>query len=595
MTEGPIGPALRRLAVPMGIGIIFIVTLNLVDSYFVGQLGTVELAAMSFTFPVVTLVVSVAMGIGIGTTAVVSRAIGANDDATVRRLTTHALLLSASVVGAISLIGLTCQRPVFSLLGAPDEILPPLVEYMTIWFAGVVVLVVPMVANGVLRASGEANAPMYMMGAAALINGLLDPVLIFGAGFVPALGLAGAAYATLIARCVTLVLALWLLARRQLIAWRVSNARVLLADWRALLGIGLPAAITNALTPIAAGVMTTLVAQQGTAAVAGYGVGSRLEGLLLVAPFALTAALTPFIGQNWGAFRRDRVAEGLRACLRFVLVWGTAAWLFLLVVREPIAAMFSNDTDVVQAASRYLLIVPISYGAAGVVAVTSAAFNAVDRAVRSTLLSATRSLGLAVPAAWVGSQAAGIDGLFAGIGLATMITGILAWRWLGVLTHPHVPTAHGGAVQAFIDSSRPAVQPYLHDLFGRVEHLAEVDVRPRPIATIGFYEHDHELGHIHRDGHLDLHVPPSIVDELVAIGLAEHHRHRPDGTWITRRVHAASDAPRAAQLVHLAAILANACRCSDRETASAIDTLDLPPSLLAVTRAFVQSHRQAVG
>ncbi|MEX1365216.1 MAG: MATE family efflux transporter, partial [Nannocystaceae bacterium] len=395
LVEGPIGPILARLAVPMGLGIVFIIALNLADTYFVGQLGTDELAAMSFTFPVVTLVMSVVMGVGIGSTSALAREIGAGDEHAIRRLATHAIMLAFVIVVLVSGLGLLTQEATFRLLGAEPHILPLLSEYMTIWYLGAVFLVVPMIGMGSLRATGDTRTPMFIMMAAAIVNIALDPVFIFGAGFVPAMGLRGAAIATLIARSVTLVLALWVLRREDLLDVHVPTWAELRRSWWSILSVGLPAAVTNALAPVATAVLTWLIAREGTEAIAAYGVGSRVEGLLLIAPMALGAALTPFIGQNWGGHHLDRVGRAIVLARNFVVAWGIGAWILLALGGSVVAEVFTDDPKVVELVHIYLWIVPLSYGASGLVSVASASFNAVDKAVRSTVLSALRSLGLA--------------------------------------------------------------------------------------------------------------------------------------------------------------------------------------------------------
>ena len=507
-----------------------------------------------------------------------------------RRLTTHALVLATAIVAAVSALGLALQVPVFRMLGVPEPVLPLLTEYMTVWFAGVAFLVVPMVANGVLRAGGDARAPMLLMAAAAVINGLLDPVLIFGLGPVPRLELAGAAYATLIARLVTLVGALWLLTRRGLIDWRWPRWGPMLEDWKAVLSVGVPAAITNALGPIATGVMTTLVAREGSSAVAGYGVASRMEGLLLIAPFAISASLTPFIGQNWGAYRRDRVAESLRISTRFVLLWGGAIWLLLLLVRGPLASAFSDDASVIAAASRYLLIVPFSYAAAGLVGVASSSFNAVDRAVRSTALSATRSLLLAVPLAWLGSRVAGLDGLFAGIAAATIVTAVVAARWLRLLTRPDTAPGEPQAAMRCAETSPAAERSRVCAFVDAVTKLEGVEVRPRPIRTVGFYAHGRELGHVHRDGNVDLQLPLAVVERLIENGTASPHRHRDETCWATRQLQHEGDIPAAVELVKLAEVMAGLCQRSPAEVAEALTELPLTPELQQTVRDFVAEY-----
>ncbi|MEM9490410.1 MAG: MATE family efflux transporter, partial [Myxococcota bacterium] len=419
LIEGDVSKALRGLAVPMMVGIVSILAVNLIDTYFVGQLGTAELAAMSFTFPVVGLVFSVAMGLGIGATSTVARALGGGDTRVVKRLTTHAMLLAVLVVAIVSGVGIATQRPVFELLGAEPELIPLLEEYMTIWYAGVILLVVPMVGNGIMRATGDARTPALSMMTAAVINLILDPLFIFGLGPIPGMGLQGAAIATLLSRVVVMFFALYVLTvRLNLLEFRLPPLGELLDSWRKILSVGLPAAITNILAPIAAAVLTAIVASEGSTAVAGYGIGVRLEGFLLIAPMALASSLTPFVGQNWGAMRTERVDQALVISRNFVLLWGAAAWLILLVGGGTVAGIFSDDPAVIGAAQTYLWVVPLSYGAHGLVSVASATFNAVDRALRSTWLSALRSLVLAIPLAYAGGQLFGLTGVFGGIAVA---------------------------------------------------------------------------------------------------------------------------------------------------------------------------------
>lgn len=563
LVEGDITRALLKLALPMGLGIVFILAVNLVDTYFIGQLGTDELAAISFSFPIVSLVASVTMGLGVGATSAIARAIGAGDERLVRRLATHAVIFAVCFVALLSALGLATQRPLFRLLGADGPLLELLLEYMTIWFIGVVFLVVPMIGTGAMRATGDTRTPMLIMMSAAIVNAALDPVLIFGLGPAPALGLRGAAIATLIARAITMVVTLWFLIRRlNLLELHWPRARELLRSWRAILSVGVPAALTNALAPVAIAVMTALIAAHGTAAVAAWGVGSRLEGMVLIAPMALSAALTPFIGQNWGAHRQDRVAGAVRRSRVFVLAWGAGAWVVLLLAGESIAGVFTDDPEVIADAALFFLIVPVSYGAHAVVSVVSATYNAIDKAVRSTMLSATRSLLLAIPLAAVGSQLAGLTGLFVGVALATIITGVLANAMGRALMSPTPASTKLAAPQADADVPRAsssmigATRPdcELADaLITRVRALPDMRVAFAPTKNaLEFFHGERELGHIHRRGKLDLIFPPTIGDQLVLDERAEHHRHHHDTAWVTHHVLGAEDLDDAIGLIELA-------------------------------------------
>lgn len=427
LLDGDIRKTLISLTVPMALGIVFIIAIDVTDTLWVGLLGTDELAALSFCFPVIAAVMSASMGLGIGATSTIARAIGAGDEQRVRRLTTHAMVLAFLIVAALSVLGLLSQRWLFGALGAEGKLLDLVVEYMTIWFVGSAFVVIPMIGSAAIRATGDMRTPMWIMLMAAVVNGLLDPLLMFGLGPIPAMGLKGAAYASLGARMLTLTATLWVLDRRLgMLERRRPRLAEMVASWRMILSVGLPATLTNMLGPLAAGVMTSLIASHGTHAVAAWGVSTRIDSLVMIPVMALTASLTPFLGQNWAADRRDRVAQGMVEARRFAIGWGLGGWLLLALLGRHVGGLFSDDPEVIELVGLALLIIPASYAATGMVMVVSAAFNAIDQAIRSTWISALRSLLLAIPLAWIGDWIAGLPGLFAGLVLGSLLTSVIA-------------------------------------------------------------------------------------------------------------------------------------------------------------------------
>ena len=180
LTSGPINRTLLRMTLGMLVGHFAMTIFNLTDTYFVAQLGTNELAAMSFTFPAVFLVSALIFGIGIGASSVISRAIGRGDLRRVQQLTTHVLLLAIVVAVLLSLLGLSAARSAFYVMGARDAVLELTMQYMRIWFFGMPLVVIPMIGNNAIRATGDAMTPGLIMLTAALANLVLDPLLIFG-------------------------------------------------------------------------------------------------------------------------------------------------------------------------------------------------------------------------------------------------------------------------------------------------------------------------------------------------------------------------------------------------------------------------------
>lgn len=257
LVDAPVGETLLRLTGPMMLGIFAVLFFNVVDTYFVGQLGPIPLAAMSFTFPVTFVVISITMGLGIGVTSAVSRAVGSRDEQAMARLTTDGLLLSLLVVLFVSSAGLLAIDPLFSVLGATPELLPLVRSYMVPWFAGVGVLVVPLIGNSATRARGDAKTPALIMMAAGLMNAIFDPLLIFGIGPFPRLELAGAAIATVLSWSIALIAALYMLGPRdRMLTFARPGKGQVLASFRAILFIGLPAAGTQLLVPLSGGVLS---------------------------------------------------------------------------------------------------------------------------------------------------------------------------------------------------------------------------------------------------------------------------------------------------------------------------------------------------
>ncbi len=428
--EGHPGRVLLSMALPMMLGVFGMVVFNLADTYFVGRLGTLPLAALSFTFPVVFVIGSISMGLGIGTSSVVSRAIGASSQQEVRDLTTSALVLALIVVTFFAAVGFLFLDPIFRALGAGPEVLPLIREYMTIWLVGMPFVVIPMVGNNAIRATGDTTTPALVMLTAAGLNILLDPILIFGWGPVPALGIRGAAIATVFARATTLVVSLWILAvREKMLAFRLPRKVVLLNAWKRVAFVGVPAAATQLIMPVSLGVVTRLVAGFGTVAVAAFGVASRIETFSLAFVQALGSVSTPFFGQNSAAGRWDRLRTATRWATVYSLCWGAALFAVVLVAGGPIAGVFTDDPDVARIVVRYLVIVAGSYGLQGLVLFGASAFNGLNLPLQAATVALVRLFVLYIPLALLLRSVMGLPGVFWGAFGANVCAGLLAFAW----------------------------------------------------------------------------------------------------------------------------------------------------------------------
>lgn len=431
LTEGNIKSQLFTLVWPMLFGMLGMVVFNLVDTYFIGKLGVQQLAAIGFCFPVIMFINSLSQGIGIGTSSLISRNIITKSREEVRMMASRAILLGVIVVLIFVVTGLLTIRPLFLSLGAKAEILKHINDYMSIWYYGVAFVVIPMIGNNIVRATGDTFLPGMLMVTSAVINIILDPLLIFGYGPFPEMGIKGAALATVIARSSSLAFILIVLIRREhLLTVKIGRIKSILTTWGKVIYIAGPAALGMLITPLSLGLITKIISLFGEEAVAAFGVASRVEMFVLMVIASLGSVLIIFIGQNISKNRFKRIFKSLDYALKFSIVWGIVVFIVLILFASNIASVFTNNAEVVEITRKYFYIVGASYGFQGLVMLSTASFNGANRPFPSTFFSAVRMLILYVPLAWIGAKFIGINGVFWAGFTANVVVGILAFWFL---------------------------------------------------------------------------------------------------------------------------------------------------------------------
>lgn len=430
LTDGSVGKHLVDMTVPVLFGITTMMAQSLIDTWFIGLVGDRELAAYSFGFPILMIVTSVAIGLGAGTSSVVARAIGSGNHRRARRLSTDSLFLGFLITFIISVIGILTINPLFRLLGAPEDMLPMIRSFMTILYSGVPFIVVGMVGMASMRATGDTRLPSLLMVLAAVLNIILDPILIFGFGPIPAMGLNGAAMAALLARGAIFVGTVYLMRYRlDMLSFNKPNPVELKSSWIDILHVGLPAAGTNAIVPLGAAVITAMIARYGPEAVAGFGVASRVETMMLVIYYAMSSIIGPFVGQNLAAGKERRILRALWQCTVFCLGSGLVIAGLLAVSSGAVGRLFSDNETVIDVTRLYLLIAPISYGTYGMVMVMCASFNGLGNPMPAVWISVARIALIYVPLAIAGSHFFGLAGIFAAYAAANVISGIGGYIW----------------------------------------------------------------------------------------------------------------------------------------------------------------------
>lgn len=427
LVDGSIAGHLVRQTTPAVVGVAAIMSVGVIDAYFIGQLGANELAAISFIFPVITALQSLGVGVMVGINSVVSRALGEGDDERALARANLGLMLGLAAGIVLGLLLFAVRQPLFQLMQADPEILPLIDEYMKPYSFGFIMMMTMMGANGVLRGQGAAKSNTAVLVIYSVVNWVLDPLLITGAFGIAGFGVAGAAYAT-IGGWVAGIIAAFILIQRHDLPLKPSairNCRVGV-QLRALSRVAGPAAFTNSINPAGLAILTSLLAAEGSAAVAGFGAGGRLQSFAVVPLLALSGSIGAIVGQNWGARQYHRSRLALVQAGLFCLGYGLAAALVLYSFREWFAELFSDESRTLQATSAYLAISVWGYAGYGVLIVVNGALNAIDRASNALALSLSRVLLVMVPFAWLLRGALGTEAVYLAELAANLLGGLAA-------------------------------------------------------------------------------------------------------------------------------------------------------------------------
>ncbi|MCT4631137.1 MAG: MATE family efflux transporter [Firmicutes bacterium] len=425
--ESDVARVLTRMTIPMIFGILGIVAFNLADTYFVGKLGTTEIAALTFTFPVVLIVNSINLGLGVGTSAIISRAIGQKNNDRVKRLSTDSLILSVIIAILFFIIGEITIEPVFDLLGADSSSMVFIKKYMRIWYAGSPFIVIPMVGNSIIRALGDTKTPSLVMMFSAGVNIVLDPIMIFGFGLIPAMGVTGAALATLISRAITMIFSLYvLIVREKVLSYNKVTLKEIFESWKEILKLGIPNAIAKMIIPLGTGVITGMISSYGTEVVAGYGIASRVEFLALAVVSAVSSIMPVFVGQNYGAGNHSRIIDAVRKGNIFSIIFGIITWLTLWLSGGFIASLFTANSEVSTIVMKYLFIVPLGYTFQGVNQIIIGAFNGTMQAVKASGVNLVQMFIVYIPLAKILSSSHGFIGILVAIVISQILVGVIA-------------------------------------------------------------------------------------------------------------------------------------------------------------------------
>ncbi|EHJ91947.1 MATE family efflux transporter [Vreelandella boliviensis] len=428
---------LWRQTWPMAIGVLALLGFQLVDSAFIARLGTAQLAAQSFTFPLSFLIIGIQVGMGIAIAALISRALGAGEGGRARRLSSLVLMAGGGVIGVLAVALWLFHVPIFQLLGADVTTLSYIRIYwgpqlLSAWLGALLYF-----SYSVFRAHGDTRLPGKMMVLSSLVNLVLDPLLIFGVGNWEGWGLPGAAWATAIAFSVGLLVTSRKLFKRQWASqqglWPEAKQ-----SWRPFTGIAAPAMVSQLMPPLAAMLAISVVAGLGESEVAAWGLASRLETLSLMVILAMTMSLPPWLGRCYGAGDWGQIQQLMRLSVKVALVWQLGLGVFLALGAPWLAMALAGNPEVQNELTLLIRFLLPSYTALGVCMLVVSAGNALGWPLRAMLLSSARLFICYLPCLWLGSQFFGWWGLAAGAAVGNLLAGLMAWQVMRrILSRPH--------------------------------------------------------------------------------------------------------------------------------------------------------------
>lgn len=426
-TEGSIPRHLIAFATPMFLGNLLQALYNTVDSFWVGRyLGKQALGAVSVGFPIIFALVAMVMGITMATTTLVSQYFGAQQMDRVHRTINNSLVLLVGMGIVLSIVGVNCRDDLLRLIQTPDDIFPLASTYMGIFLTGLVPTFLYNVSGAILRGLGDSRNPLRFLAYATVMNIVLDPLLIFGFGLVPPMGVAGVALATVMAQTFSAILAMSYLVRHSGLVrfssdwWRLDR-EILIQTFK----IGIPAGLQQMLVSFSHLFIGSLVNRFGSTVVAAFGVAARWDQFAFMPSMSVGMAVSALVGQNLGAGKDERVRE----IVKWSILLGGGITLLVTVIVLSIPAtlvqVFTDDVAVVEAGVTYLRYIAWNYIPFAAMFVMGGVLRGAGDTVATFIASLLNLWGVRVPlAAYLSSQPhLGIKGV-----------------WIAMMISPYVGT-----------------------------------------------------------------------------------------------------------------------------------------------------------
>lgn len=424
MREDPIPSALLKLGLPTMIGMMVSALYSVVDAYFVGGLGTSQMGAIAVAFPVVMLIIGLAMTFGSGAASYISRLLGAKDFKRANQTASVALFSSLAVGAAAIIIALCFLDPLLRALGSTESILPYARAYAVIFIAGAILNIFNVTMNNIITAEGAAKLTMISMITGGCLNVILDPIFIYPLGF----GIRGAAIATVIAQAITSLIYLWyLFGKKGTLRFSLRHFIFDGTIYKEIFKIGIPILVFQLLTSVSLSLTNKAASPYGDSALAAMGVVVRIITLGTYAIFGFVKGFQPLAGYNYGAKRYDRLKAATKTALLWTTIYCTIVAVLMITIPRTMISLFSkNDLSLMEIGSQALRAYGIIFPLFGFEMIIAELFLAIGYGKEGGLLSITRQGIFFIPTILILPRIWGLDGVIWTQPVADALTVLLA-------------------------------------------------------------------------------------------------------------------------------------------------------------------------
>ena len=347
----------RKLAVPAMVGTLFQTLYNVVDTYFAGKISPEALSALSKSFPIYFIIIATSIGVTVAGTSLIGNSIGEKDNKKTLNYFSHIIYYGILISILITFLGLYYSKKVFFLMGSTAEVVSLGLEYTDIIYSGSILFILVVSLNSLLHAEGDTKTYRNVLILSFILNIILNPILIFGFLFIPAFGVKGIGIATIISQFVAFIIILLKILKNERVK-NISNEYLLpkFLYFKNIFFQSMPITVSICGYALAAAIIFTYVGQSGEYAVAGYGVGTRIEQVVLLPILGINTAIISIIAQNYGANNIYRIKETYFTAIKYAFLIMITAGALVFLSASIITSFFSNDPEVIEYGKRYLKI-----------------------------------------------------------------------------------------------------------------------------------------------------------------------------------------------------------------------------------------------